>query len=517
MYPTLSYLANWLPWLYALALVPVALWPARLTKSLWCAGRLAAIAGVALVLAALLQAGLDDQPADRLGLAMASLVSLLALVIVEFSARYLQGESGQRRYLLALLGTLAAVALVVTSRDLYALVAAWIVSSLCLHQLLTFYPDRPMALVVAHKKFIASRLADVCLLVASVLLVRAAGSSELALITEQVTLRLQQGSALGWDLHLAAVLLVLAVILKSAQLPVHGWLIQVMEAPTPVSALLHAGLVNLGGFVLLRFAPLLSAAPVAQTLLVVIGGLTAVLAALVMMTRISIKVRLAWSTCAQMGFMLLEIGLSLYELALVHLLAHSLYKAHAFLASGETVLQVRHHALQPARPAPNLAALLLALLLAALAVVLLDQLWRHFVPAQPLPLEALAILAVGLAPWCLRRGQPFYAAATLAALLSLYLLWHLAASWILASHEPLPDAPLALSVLALGLFLALYLLQAWIVARPQDALARRLYPAAFAGFFLDEHFTRLTFRLWPVRPLPQRPQQATLTVIGERP
>ena len=106
----------------------------------------------------------SDQPADRLGLAMASLISLLALVIVEFSARYLQGEPGQRRYLLALLGTLAAVALVVVSADLYWLVAAWIASSLCLHQLLTFYRDRPMALVVAHKKFLASRLADVCLI-----------------------------------------------------------------------------------------------------------------------------------------------------------------------------------------------------------------------------------------------------------------------------------------------------------------------------------------------------------------
>ncbi len=501
MLPLSSQLATWLPWLYALALLPVAWWPTRMAASLWWPGRLAGIGGLALVLAALAQAGLDDQPADRLGLAMATLISLLALVIIEFSARYLQGEPGQRRYLLALLGTLAAVAMVVTSRDLYGLVAAWIVSSLCLHQLLTFYRDRPMALVVAHKKFLVSRLADVCLLLASVLLVRAAGSSELAQILDQVAVRLD-GGVLGWDLHLAAVLLVLAVILKSAQLPVHGWLIQVMEAPTPVSALLHAGLVNLGGFILLRFVPLLSAAPVAQTLLVVVGGLTAVLAALVMMTRISIKVRLAWSTCAQMGFMLLECGLGLYELALVHLLAHSLYKAHAFLASGETVLQVRQQALQPLRPAPGLAALLLALVLAALAVLLLNQLWRQMMPMHPLPIEALAILAVGLAPWCLRHGSTLFGVFMLVMLLGLYLLWHLAASWILDSATPVAAAPLPLGLLALALFFGLYLVQAMIVARPKSLLARRLYPAAFAGFFLDEHFTRLTFRLWPVRPIP---------------
>lgn len=84
------------------------------------------------------------------------------------------------------------------------------------------------------------------------------------------------------------------------------------------------------GFVLLRVAELIGLVPSAQWLLVIVGSLTAVLAGMVMLTRISIKVRLAWSTCAQMGFMLMEIGLGLYELALLHLVAHSLYKAYAF-------------------------------------------------------------------------------------------------------------------------------------------------------------------------------------------
>ena len=88
-------------------------------------------------------------------------------------------------------------------------------------------------------------------------------------------------------LQWSAVLLVLAVILRTALLPVHGWLIQVMEAPTPVSALLHAGVVNLGGFLLIRFAPLLEAAPAARWLLVVFGLGTAMLAGLVMLTRVS--------------------------------------------------------------------------------------------------------------------------------------------------------------------------------------------------------------------------------------
>ncbi|TCQ92565.1 NADH-quinone oxidoreductase subunit L [Pseudomonas sp. JUb52] len=496
-------LAPLLPWVYVLALLPVASLasPGRL----WVPARIAGYLGVFLVLAAWLQVLFATPHHDRLGLAMAGLVSLLALVIIEYSRRYLEGEAGQRRYVLALLGTLAAVATVVTSGNLLLVAGAWILSSLCLHPLLTFYRERPQAVVAAHKKFLASRLADVSLLLATLLLVRAGGSSQISLILAAVQAQVQAGGSLGWEWQGAALLLALTVILKSAQLPVHGWLIQVMEAPTPVSALLHAGVVNLGGFVLLRFAPLFSAAVPAQSLLVLVGGLTAVLAALVMMTRISIKVRLAWSTCAQMGLMLLECGLGLYELAVVHLLAHSLYKAHAFLAAGETVAHARQHALQPA-PALDLGGLLRALLVAALALLLLQGLWSWLLPSHELPLVALTLLAIGLAPWCLRRDQPAYGLLMFGVLLGVYLLWHQAAGWILDQH--LATAPLPLALVAMVMLVGLYLVQGLLLARPRGALAQRLYPLAFAGFYLDERFTRLTFRLWPARA-PQ-PLNATL-------
>jgi NAD(P)H-quinone oxidoreductase subunit 5 len=505
----LPQLSTLLPLIYLLAMLPVALSASTSPIGrLWWPARLAGYAGFVVLMVALLQALLDERDSDRLGLAMATLISLLALVIIDFSQRYLDGEPGQQRYILALLGTLAAVAVVVTSDDLYLLVAAWIISSLCLHQLLTFYRDRPMAQVVAHKKFLASRLADLCLITATVLLVHAAGDSAIAVILDEVAQRLQASGTLGWDLQLATVLLVLAVILKSAQLPVHGWLIQVMEAPTPVSALLHAGLVNLGGFVLLRFAPLLSAAPTAQTLLVVVGGLTAVLAGLVMMTRISIKVRLAWSTCAQMGLMLLQCGLGLYELALIHLLAHSLYKAYAFLGAGDTVAQVRRQMLQQRSAPASLKLALLALVVAAVWLTLLHGLWSMLLPAHPLPLMALVVLAIGLAPWCMRLSGALHSLGMLTLLLGCYLLWHLAAAHVLGISPARSDLQQYLSVLAVLLFVSLYTLQALIIAQPEGALARRLYPLAFAGFYLDEHFTRLTFRLWPL-PRPQHVTPAT--------
>ena len=149
-------------------------------------------------------------------------------------------------------------------------------------------------------------------------------------------------------LHLATVLLVFGVLLKTAQLPFHGWMLQVMEAPTPVSALLHAGVVNIGGFVMIRLAPLMAHASIAQGMLIGVGLFTTIVASLVMTTRAAIKGVLAWSTIGQMGFMLVQCGLGAWHLALMHLLAHSLYKAHTFLSSGSVVQTWRGASLVPA-------------------------------------------------------------------------------------------------------------------------------------------------------------------------
>jgi NAD(P)H-quinone oxidoreductase subunit 5 len=107
-----------------------------------------------------------------------------------------------------------------------------------------------------------------------------------------------------------------------------------METPTPVSALLHAGVINAGGFLLIRFADVMLLSPGVLAVLVMLGGFTALFGGLVMLTQSAVKTSLAWSTVAQMGFMILQCGLALFPLALLHIVAHSLYKAHAFLASG---------------------------------------------------------------------------------------------------------------------------------------------------------------------------------------
>jgi NAD(P)H-quinone oxidoreductase subunit 5 len=461
----------------------------------------AEIAAATACAAGLLAAGmaiLDERQSDPLGLTMALLVTFLGWVIVRYSRRYLSGEPRQRRFVTALLATLASVGTVVLADHLVVLLLAWSATSLGLHHLLTFYPERPAATMAAHKKFIASRLAEVCLAVALVLIWSTAGTFSI----EELGAFMSSSGSVPASMQAAALLIAIGAILKSAQLPVHGWLIQVMEAPTPVSALLHAGIVNLGGFVLIRLAPMVSAAPSAQVLLIVVGSLTAVLAALVMMTRVTVKVRLAWSTCAQMGFMLLECGLGLYELALLHLIAHSLYKAHAFLAAGGTVLEARQAALlAPATPGSGMRHAASGMAAVGLAFLVVSA-WESWTASLAVPGAALFVLGLGIAP-LLHPARAGGARSVLgAALVAIALVHAYLAAHVLFGSMP-GVAAMAPSFAATAwvvlCFTTLYALQGWVITRPAGRLSRALYPHAYAGFHLDERFTRLTFKLWPMR------------------
>ncbi|MFM8900854.1 MAG: NADH-quinone oxidoreductase subunit L [Burkholderiales bacterium] len=442
------------------------------------------------------------------------LVAFLGWVIVRYSQTYLEGEPQQTRYVRGLMLTLAAVSGVVLSNNLAFLVLAWMATSLALNSLLTFYPERPQALLVAHKKALASRLAEACLLVAVALVGSSTGSLEMDHLQQHVMV-LQQGDAgLPMALHAAAVLFAVAAILKCAQLPVHGWLIQVMEAPTPVSALLHAGVVNLGGLVLIRLGSVVAEVPAAQTLLVVMGTTTAVVAALVMMTRISVKVMLAWSTCAQMGFMLMQCGLGAYSLALLHLQAHSLYKAHAFLAAGGAVEQARLQRLTPARAAPSVGATALAVCVSVAVVLLAAGLWNSALApltgaitvstVNATTVVLTGILCLALTPWFSVRAMrlsgaavPVCGALTLLMALLYFALGGALNGWMGGPPVAAPSPILLMWVAAS--FVLLFLLQSVIRAQPQGVFAQKLYPWFFAGLHLDEWFTRLTFRVWPLR------------------
>lgn len=430
---------------------------------------------------------------------MLLLVTALGAIIARYSDTYLHGDPGLPRYQRWLLRMLCAVTTLVIGNNLAVVALGWTSTSLALHQLLTFYPDRTAALIAAHKKFLVSRLADICLVVCLALVHRTVGS----LALDRIAVWADGHPGLTPTMHVAAVLIVLAVALKSAQLPFHGWLTQVMEAPTPVSALLHAGVVNIGGFVLIRLAPWLARAEFAEFLLVVIGLTTTILASLIMTTRVSVKVALAWSTCAQMGFMLVQCGLGLWHLALLHLVAHSLYKAHAFLSAGTAVDVWRVDALAKRQPAPSAALIAFGVALALGAVTVLVagmQSVDALSPADQLSVAVLGLLVgLSMVPLLGTRASGAAMSASLAgrmsAIVLLYAGWHAAAAQLLPS--PVQGShTTSWMLVALG-FIGLFAVKSALRMFPDGQLARALYPHLFAGLSLDERFTRLTFRLWP--------------------
>lgn len=243
---------------------------------------------------------------DAVSVVMFLLVSFIGWVVVRYAATYLDGEARQGAFTGWLCMTLASMLLLVLSGNLVQLILAWVATSLFLHQLLLFYPDRIAARRAAAKKFVTARLGDVALICAAVLLTLAYGTTDIAAILSAA--RAGSGGVLAIT---AAGFLAAAALLKSAQFPMHGWLTEVMETPTPVSALLHAGVINAGGFLLIRFADVMLLAPGVLAVLVMIGGFTALFGGLVMLTQPTVKTSLAWSTVAQMGFMILECGLGL--------------------------------------------------------------------------------------------------------------------------------------------------------------------------------------------------------------
>jgi NAD(P)H-quinone oxidoreductase subunit 5 len=429
---------------------------------------------------------------DAVSAIMLGLVSFIGWVVLRYAATYLDGEAEQGRFTGWIAATLAAVMLLVAAGNLLVLATAWIATGVGIHKLLLFYAARPQARRAARKMLVASRAGDVALLLA-------AGSLWWVTGTGDITAILAQARADVEGFTLAALLLALAALLKSAQFPAHGWLTEVMEAPTPVSALLHAGVINAGGFLLIRFADVMMASPASLAVLVAIGGFTALFAGMVMLTQTAVKTSLAWSTIAQMGFMILQCGLTLFPLALLHIVAHSFYKAHAFLSSGEAVQQVSAIRRPGPVAAPDARAVGKAFLIAIVIYAAIGWAFGYAQkPPQALALGAILIFGVayliaqGLADAAPRALTWRTAAASVAAAISYFALQS-GADWVMAGT--LPPSPalgplewvlLSLAVLSFALVAAAQtLFPLWAFHPAASGLRIHLTNGLYANALLD--------------------------------
>ncbi len=444
---------------------------------------------------------------DVVSATMLVLVAFVGWVVLRYSATYLDREPGQASFTGWMAATLAAVMALVLAGNLLQLVLAWIATGLCLHRLLLFYPGRPGAQRAARKKALVSRAGDAALLAAAALLWTGYGTGDIAAILAAA----REGTAPVEALW-AAGLLALAAILKSAQIPAHGWLTEVMETPTPVSALLHAGVINAGGFLLIRFADVMLLAPGVLAALAAIGGATAIFGGLAMLAQPAVKTSLAWSTIAQMGFMTLQCGLALFPLALLHIVAHSLYKAHAFLASGTAVELVASIRRPGPVAVPSGGAVLKAfgLALAIYAAIALG-FGLEGKSVQAIALGAILIFGVayliaqGLADAAPRALTLRTGAYALAASIGYFAL-QTGAEWLTAGTLPATPAPgpleWALIALAVASFGLVALAQALFPLWAHHPAAEGLRVHLANGLYLNALFDRLTGG-WAVRPEPR--------------
>ncbi|MFN3890631.1 MAG: NADH-quinone oxidoreductase subunit L [Beijerinckiaceae bacterium] len=444
---------------------------------------------------------------DALSAIMLVLVSFVGVAVVRYSRNYLDGDPGHARFTQWLVLTLAAVQTLVIAGNLAFLIVAWIATSVGLGKLLLFYGDRPAAQRAARKKFIASRLGDLCLTGASVLLYARFGTMEIA----DILTAAKAADAASWTVTIAGLLVVTTATLKSAQLPLHGWILEVMETPTPVSALLHAGIVNAGGFLVLRLADVLLLAGPSLEVLAITGGATALFGSLVMLTQTSVKVQLAYSTIAQMGFMLLQCGLGAFSSALLHIVAHSLYKAHAFLSSGSVMDLARASWSPSPGGAPHPARLVLALA-GVLAITVGVALLFGMTPGNsPAKVALGCILLMGLVHLLAgaidQRPNAFvvtYALATSAGIAVLYFSLQAATAFLVDGSVPVAsqsDNPVekAVAGLAVVSFAAVTVFQNQMMRRASSPFWLGAYIHLKNGLYLNTIANRLVLALWPRR------------------
>ncbi|KZS68662.1 proton-conducting transporter membrane subunit [Mycobacterium pseudokansasii] len=342
--------------------------------------------------------------ANRLSALLLVLVYGVSTVVQVFALRYLACDR-RSGWFTAGTGLLtAASAGLMTSGTLIGLAVSWTLAGTALCLLQATYWELPAARDGVLRTATAFLLGDLALWSAVGLITMKWGNLRL--------FDLGPNQYQGWSptMSAAAGLIVVAALSRSAQLPFHRWLPATLAAPTPVSALLHAGVVNAGGVLLVRLSPIVSGSAIAMGLAFTAGTLSMLYGGVVMLTKSDIKGSLVYSTMAQMGFMILTCGLGLSAAAVFHLVGHGFYKATLFLSSGSAIAKRRQKAARPPAPTPtrarwaaiHAAALLLpaAALYAASSIVRLPNVEHG--SAQVLLVFTWATAAAALTGWLAR-------------------------------------------------------------------------------------------------------------------
>ena len=344
---------------------------------------------------------------DPLTVLLLLLVTGVSTVVQVYSSRYMLGDARHSRFFAVTALFTGAMTVLVMSSNLLLTFIFWEVMGLCSYLLISHYAERRSAARAATKVFLVNSIADVGLLAGVILTFHAFGTLH---IPEILSL-----ARAGIDIptHVITVLtlcLFAGAIGKSAQMPAHVWLPFAMEAPTPVSALIHAAtMVNAGPFLLVRLSPVIVLSETTMAVIATVGAVTALFAAIVSLTQTDIKRTLAYSTISQLGFMTMLCGVGAFVAAIFHLLAHGFFKAFLFLSTGNVLSATHRHVETPEQePTGSRGAIFAGALLMSVIppLVIFSGPYRHLWLSQNFSTAGMALWIIGL-------GTVFFTAMTI--------------------------------------------------------------------------------------------------------
>ena len=271
---------------------------------------------------------------DTLSSTMMLIVSGVGGLIVWYSMGYMEGDEEERRYFAYMSLFVFSMLMLVQAGNFLLLLAGWGLVGLASYLLIGFWHHKPEAVAAAKKAFVMNAIGDATLALGLVLLIWETGTLEYLGVFEDVD------SMSSTTVNLVALGLLGGAVAKSAQIPLHTWLPDAMEGPTPVSALIHAAtMVTAGVYLLVRASPIFEAAPDVQHLAAILGAITLLVAGVIALVQWDIKRVIAYSTMSQIGYMFLAAGIGAYGYAIFHLMTHAFFKALLFMSAGVVI----HH------------------------------------------------------------------------------------------------------------------------------------------------------------------------------
>lgn len=396
---------------------------------------------------------------DNLSVTMTLIVTFISLMVYIYTIGYMAGDPGYQRFFSYISLFTFAMLVLVLANNFVLLYFGWEAVGLVSYLLIGFWFQREKANLGSLKAFLVNRVGDLGFILAIALILTHVGSLQYQVVFNQAfsLLATAQPFVLPGGLSLSVVTLICLLLFvgamgKSAQMPLHVWLPESMEGPTPISALIHAAtMVTAGIYMVARMSPLFELSPVARSVILVVGATTCLLMGLLAVFQFDIKRVIAYSTLSQLGYMAVALGISAYDAAIFHLMTHAFFKALLFLAAGSVIMAMHHE--QDIRKMGGLARYLpvtyCAFVVGSLAIVALPPFAGFYSKDIIIEAARLSTLTGGrYAYYCVQVG------AFVTALYSfrlLFLAFHTERRWGPALKAKVYESPWVVLLPLLGL------------------------------------------------------------------